>query len=69
MATLQPCIFIGKWLRDIVKKKDIDIHVNRISFMAQNFRPDEYKKKVAEYVKKYATEEALRASGDQVRRL
>merc|ERR1712018_115738 len=26
-------------------------------------RPDEYKKKVAEYVKKYATEEALRASG------
>jgi len=28
-------------------------------------RPDEYKKKVAEYVKKYATEEALRASGDQ----
>ena len=25
------------------------------------FRPEEYKKKVAEYVKKYATEEALRA--------
>lgn len=24
------------------------------------FRPEEYKKKVAEYVKKYATEEALR---------
>ena len=32
-----------------------------------NFRPDEYKKKVAEYVKKYATEEALRDQcGDQV---
>ena len=24
------------------------------------FRPEEYKKKVSEYVKKYATEEALR---------
>lgn len=30
------------------------------------FRPEEYKKKVAEYVKKYATEEALREH-DQVR--
>ena len=25
-----------------------------------HFRPEEYKKKVAEYVKKYATEDALR---------
>ena len=31
------------------------------------FRPEEYKKKVAEYVKKYATEEALRdACGGEV---
>ena len=31
-------------------------------------RPEEYKKKVAEYVKKYATEEALRdqCGGEQV---
>ena len=28
-------------------------------------RPEEYKKKVAEYVKKYATEDALRETGEQ----
>ena len=36
--------------------------------LIKTFRPEEYKKKVAEYVKKYATEEALRdqCGGEQV---
>ena len=29
-----------------------------------NFRPEEYKKKVSEYVRKYASEEALRQNND-----
>ena len=33
---------------------------NKPSFFNFSFRPEEYKKKVSEYVRKYASEEALR---------
>ena len=35
-------------------------HVNYKRLSHLHFRPEEYKKKVAEYVRKYASEEALR---------
>lgn len=53
MGMLQPCTFTGQphfeWLE------------TKFAFYWSLYcRPEEYKKKVAEYVKKYATEDALR---------
>ena len=62
---MKPCT-LSNFLWDTVYSIQYNIH--KINSMAHFIcRPEEYKKKVAEYVKKYATEEALRDQcGDQV---
>ena len=62
MGMLQPCTFTGEpyfgssW-----------IETKFVFYESVYRRPEEYKKKVAEYVKKYATEDALRET-DKVRK-
>ena len=55
MGMLQPCTFTGE-----TYSGGSWIETKFVFYESVYCRPEEYKKKVAEYVKKYATEDALR---------
>ena len=65
---LLQCFYTGK--SPLLKALQINVSRNYVStFVSKSlrfkigFRPEEYKKKVSEYVRKYASEEALRQNG------
>ena len=68
MGMLLQCFYTGK--SPLLKALQINVSRNYVStFVSKSlrfkigFRPEEYKKKVSEYVRKYASEEALRQNG------